>query len=90
MVELWEKYDANQDGLLSKKEFSRMSTFLAESAGEQEALPREFLREVYYGMDLDGDRAVMRPEFTRAFAATWSSSFRRLLPAGAGAERWEL
>ena len=80
---LWEKYDANQDGLLAKKEFVRLSIFLAESAGVQAALSKEFLREAYYGMDLDGARAVRRVEFTEAFAATWSSAWTRLLSAGA-------
>ena len=54
------------------------------------ALSKEFLREVYYSMDLDGDRAVRRPEFTKAFAAKWSSALGPLLAAGAGAERREL
>ena len=47
-------------------------------------------RSVYYGIDLDGDRAVRRPEFTKAFAATWSSALAPLLPTGAGAEKREL
>ena len=67
-----------------------MSKFLAGSAGVQEALSKEFLREVYYGVDLDGDRAVRRAEFTKAFAAKWSSALAPLSPAGAGAERREL
>ena len=67
-----------------------MSKFLAESAGVQAALSKDFLREVYYGMDLDGGRAVRRPEFTKAFAAKWSSALAPLLPAGAGAGRREL
>ena len=53
-------------------------------------MSKEFLREVYYGMDLDGDKTVRRPEFTKAFAAKWSSALAPLLPAGAGAGRREL
>ena len=60
------------------------------AGGPAAALSKEFLREVYYGMDLDGDQAVRRPEFTKAFAATWSSALAPLLPAVAGAERREL
>ena len=67
-----------------------MSIFLAESAGVQAELSKEFLREVYYGMDLDGDRAVRRSEFTKAFAVKWSSASAPLLLDGTGAGRQEL
>ena len=68
-----------------------MSKSLAESEGLHAAvLSKEFLREVYYSMDLDGDRAVRRPEFTKVFTAKWSAALAPLLPADAGAERREL
>ena len=38
--ELWEKYDANQDGLLAKEEFAGILKFLAESAGVQDVQRR--------------------------------------------------
>ncbi len=53
---------------------------MAESSGLQDvaALSKELPDKVYYDIDLDGDRAVRRPEFTKAFAATWSSALAPL------------
>ncbi len=87
---LWQVYDPDQDGPLGNTECSRMPTFLAGSGGVREALPKEFLREMYHGVDLDGDQAVSRSEFTKAFATTWSEAWTHRMRAGAGAERWEL
>ena len=36
-----------------------------------------------YDLDLDGDRAVRRPELSKAFAAKWSSALAPLSPAEA-------
>ena len=70
-----------------------MARSLAESAGVrdvEETLSKEFLREVYHGMDLDGDEEVRKPEFAKAFTATWSAAMARLVAPAAGAEKSEL
>ncbi len=65
MAELWERYDANQDELWTKKVLSQLATFSAESAAVRAgALSKKFLPVVYNGIDLDEDRDVRRPEFT--------------------------